>query len=165
LIRIIVDKLGSGHADLFLKIDNFPTYSKTGDSYYLLDFLEIDEDEIERLNLSEENWLKYATSALVDYWNKRIAQSKKGNQIFLPFDFQDEYIGGLLLNETAQGYKTNVGYSPKIRGYEVNKSVFDEVLSERKIEFQLEENAEWRLSHKQIFDGLEWSKNELRINE
>ncbi|MEZ5148065.1 MAG: hypothetical protein R2759_13635 [Bacteroidales bacterium] len=107
MIRIIVDKLGSGHDDPFLKIDNFPTYTKTGDSYYLLDFLEINEDELNNIEIENEQVLNFATTKLIDYWNSRIGKTKKGTDIFLPFDFQDEYVGGLLLRETTQGFKTD----------------------------------------------------------
>ena len=162
MIRIIVDKLGSGHDDLFLKIDNFTTYTKTGDSYYLLDFLEINEDELNNIEIENEQVLNFATTKLIDYWNSRIGKTKKGTDIFLPFDFQDEYVGGLLLRETTQGFKTKIVYSDKIHGYEINKTVLDNVISERKVEFVDEEKAEWLISHDQIYKGLEWSKNEMK---
>lgn len=162
MIRIIVDKLGSGHDDIFLKIDNLPTYTKTGDSYYLLDFLEISDEELKTNNVEDRQVLNYATTKLIDYWNSIISKTEKGREIFLPFDFQDEYIGGLLLIETSLGFKTKVVYSDKVHSYEVNKSVFDKVVSDRQIEFLDEEKAEWLISHNQIFNGLEWSKDELK---
>ena len=162
MIRIIVDKLGSGHDDIFLKIDNHPTYTKTGDSYYLLDFLEISDEELKDNHVKDGQVLNYATTKLIDYWNSRISKEEKGTMIFLPFDFQDEYVGGLLLIETSQGFKTKVVYSDKVHSYEVNKSVFDKVVNDRKIEFIDEEKVEWILSHDQIYKGLEWSKNELK---
>ncbi len=162
MIRIIVDKLGSGHDDIFLKIDNLPTYTKTGDSYYLLDFLEISDEELKNNNVTDGQVLSYSTTKLIDYWNSKIGKAEKGTEIFLPFDFQDEYIGGLLLIETSQGFKTKVVYSDKVHSYEVNKSVFDKVVSDRQIEFIDEEKAEWLINHDQLFKGLEWSKDELK---
>lgn len=162
MIRIIVDKLGSGDDDVFLKIDGPPTYTKTGDSYYLSDFLEISDDELKDNGIEDGEELNYAIIKLIDYWNSRIGNAKKGMNIFLPFDFQDEYVGGLLLKETPDGFITKIVYSEKVRGYEVNKTVLDEVLSERKIEFIEEEKIEWIISHDQIYKGLEWSKNELK---
>lgn len=162
MIRIIVDKLGNGHDDIFLKIDNLPTYTKAGDSYYLLDFLEISDEELKNNNIKDGQVLNYATTKLIDYWNSRIGIEKKGTEIFLPFDFQDEYVGGLLLIETSQGFKTKVVYSDKVHSYEVNKSVFDKVVDDRKIEFKDEEEVEWIISHDQLHKGLEWSKNELK---
>jgi hypothetical protein len=162
MIRIIVDKLGSGHDDIFLKIDNLPTYTKTGDSYYLLDFLEISDEELKNNNIKDGQVLNYATTKLIDYWNSRIGIAIKGTEIFLPFDFQDEYVGGLLLQETALGFKTKVVYSDKVHSYEVNKSLFDKVVSDRQIQFIDEEKVEWIVSHDQIYNGLEWSKNELK---
>lgn len=161
MVRIIVDKLGSGHDDIFLKIDNFPTYTKTGDSYYLQDFLEISNDELKNVNIENDQQINYITARLIDYWNSRIGNAEKGKEIFLPFDFQDEYIGGILLTETILGFKTNIVFSDKIHSYEVNKSVFDKVVFERKIEFIVEEKAEWLITYEQLLKGLEWSKNEL----
>lgn len=162
MIRIIVDKLGSGHDDIFLKIDNLPTYTKTGDSYYLLDYLEISDEELKDNNVEDGQVLNYAASKLIDYWNNRIGKAEKGKDVFLPFDFQDEYVGGLLLIETSQGFKTKVVYSDKVHSYEINKSVFDKVIEDRKIEFIDEEKAEWLISHDQLHKGLEWSKSELK---
>ncbi len=161
MVRIIVDKLGSGHDDIFLKIDNLPTYTKTGDSYYLLDFLEISDEELKNNGIENGQVLNYATIKLIEYWNSIIGKAEKGTEIFLPFDFQDEYVGGLLITETKIGYKTKIVYSDKVHSYEVNKSVFDRVVSDRQIEFKEEEKAEWLISHDQLYKGLEWSKSEL----
>lgn len=162
MIRIIVDKLGSGHDDIFLKIDNFPTYTKTGDSYYLLDFLEISDEELKNKNIENGQVLNYATIKLIEYWNNRIEKAEKGKEVFLPFDFQDEYVGGFLFVETSKGFKIKVVYSDQVRSYEINKSALDKVIEDRKIEFIDEENAEWLISHDQLLKGLEWSKNELK---
>ena len=161
MVRIIVDKLGSGHDDIFLKIDNLPTYTKTGDSYYLLDFLEISDEELKNNGIENGQVLNYATIKLIEYWNSIIGKAENGTEIFLPFDFQDEYVGGLLITETKIGYKTKIVYSDKVHSYEVNKSVFDRVVSDRQIEFKEEEKAEWLISHDQLYKGLEWSKSEL----
>ncbi len=123
MLRLIVDKLGSGHADLFLKIDSFPTYSKTGDSYYLLDFLEITDDNLKENKIQDGQVLNFATTELINYWNTRIGKTEKGKTTFLPFDFQDEYIGGLMLTPTSQGFKIKLVYSDKVAAYQVNKSL------------------------------------------
>lgn len=49
---------------------------------------------------------------------------RDGDKIFLPFDFQDEYIGGLLLTKSNLDFKIKVVYSDKVHSYEVNKSIF-----------------------------------------
>jgi hypothetical protein len=162
MIRLIIDKLGSGHADLFLKIDNFPTYSKTGDSYYLLDFLEISEQDLLDNKIPQDQILNYATTALLEYWSSRIGKIENGHDVFLPFDFQDECVGGLLLTQTSQEFKVKIVYSDKIFGYELNKSNFDDVIAERQVAFIYEENAEWLISFEQFRNGLNWSKDELK---
>ena len=161
MVRIFVDKLGSGHYDIFLKIDNLPTYTKTGDSYYLHDFLEISDEQLKNNNIKDGQILNYATIKLIDFWISRIDKAEKGTDIFLPFDFQDEYVGGLLLQETAVGFKIKVVYSDKVHSYEINKSIFDQVIAERQIHFIDEEKVEWLIGQDQIYHGLEWSKNEL----
>ncbi|WP_266203186.1 hypothetical protein [Pontibacter kalidii] len=160
MVRVIIDKLGTGHSDLFLKIDNFQTFSKTGDSYYLLDFLELTEERLEERDVNKQDALKYATSKLINYWNSRIGTESK--EIFLPFDFQDEYVGGLLLKVTEEGFVTKYVYSDRIHGYEINQSVFDKLIEERKIEFMNEEPVEWLISYEQLQKGLSWSLEELK---
>jgi len=39
MIRLIIDKLGNAHNDLFFKIDAIPSIIKIADSYFLYDFL------------------------------------------------------------------------------------------------------------------------------
>jgi len=160
VIRVIIDKLGDGHNDLFLKIDNFPTFSKTGDSYYLLDFLELTEEHLEEQNINKRDVLKYATSTLISYWNSRLGTESK--EIFLPFDFQDEYVGGLLLKAKAEGFITKYVYSDRIHGYEINQSVLNKLIEERKIVFMDDEPVEWLISFEQLQEGLSWSLEELK---
>jgi hypothetical protein len=160
VIRVIIDKLGNGHNDLFLKIDSFPYFSKTGDSYYLLDFLELTEEDLEEQGVNGQDVLKNATIKLIIYWNSRIGTESK--EIFLPFDFQDEYVGGLLLKATAEGFVIKYVYSDRLHGYEVNQSVLDNLIEERKIKFIDEEPVEWLISHEQLQEGLSWTLEELK---
>lgn len=48
-MRLIIDPLGDGHHDLFLKIDVMPSQIKIANSYYLFDFLEISQEEIKAI--------------------------------------------------------------------------------------------------------------------
>jgi hypothetical protein len=161
MIRIIVDKLGSGHHDLFLKIDTIPDYSKTADSYYLFDFLEISDSEFEKLNLKEDEILKYGTVELLKYWIDRIKHIEKGQRTFIPFDLWDEYIGGLLLEKTKLGFKTKIVYSDKIHGYGVSKSNLDNQIADNNVNFIEEGQAEWLIGEEALFNGLYWSIKEL----
>jgi hypothetical protein len=161
MIRVIIDKLGSGHHDLFLKIDATPDYSVTADSYYLFDFLEISDSEFEKLNLKEGEMLKYGTVELLKYWIDRIKHIEKGQQTFIPFDLSDEYIGGLLLEKTKLGFKTKRVTSDKIHGYGVGKSNLDKQIADNNVNFIGEGQAEWLIGEEALFNGLDWSIKEL----
>ncbi len=65
MIRLIIDKYGDAHHNLFLKIDGVPSTVKIADSYFLCDFLEISDEEIEKLNLQEGEIVKYCTLELI----------------------------------------------------------------------------------------------------
>ena len=161
MIRIIIDRLGTGHDDIFLKIDAMPSYSKTVDSYYLFDFLEIADNDIKKLDLEREEILRHCVDQLIDYWIERINIVDKGKNIFLPFDLCDEYTGGLLLEKRNNGFRIKMVFTEKIPGYGVGKSNLDSQIKENNISFDDELNVEWLLSEDSILKGLEWSKSEL----
>jgi len=161
MIRLIIDKLGGGHDDLFLKIDPMPSYSKIADSYYLLDFLEISDTDLQELNLTENETLKYKAAELLRYWINRIKQIGNGQKTFIPFDLSDEYVSGLMFEKTKLGFKTKIVYTDKIHGYAVGKSNLDNQIENNKIEFIEEEHAEWLVEEDELFGGLDWSIREL----
>lgn len=154
MIRLIIDKLGTGHDDLFLKIDSMPSYSKTSDSYYLAHFLELDYNDSESL--------RRASIDLINYWIDLIKELENGQSQFLPFDLWDEYIGGLLIQKTKFGFKTKIVFTDMIHGYEVSKSTIDMLIKDKAIDFIFEENAEWVISEKAFLEGLDWSINEIK---
>jgi hypothetical protein len=162
MIRLIIDKLGSGHNDLFLKIDLMPSFSRTADSYYLLDFLEIDDFEIENLKINDDSVLSFGAIKLLDYWTDRIKSIEKGQAKFIPFDLWDEYIGGLRIEKTKLGYKVNLISTDKIQGSGVVRSNLDSQIEMSKLTFMVDEKAEWLISEQALFNGLEWSKSELK---
>lgn len=162
MIRLIIDRLGSGHDDLFLKIDLMPSFSRTADSYYLFDFLEIDESEIEKQKINSDSILAFGAVKLIDYWTERIKSIEKGQVKFIPFDLWDEYIGGLRIEKTKLGYKVKLASTDKIHGYGVGKSNLDRQIEESNLTFTEDEKAEWLISEQALFDGLEWSKSELK---
>ena len=162
MIRLIIDNLGSGHDDLFLKIDLMPSFTRTADSYYLFDFLEIDDSEIEELKSKGDSILAFAAIKLIDYWTERIRTIEKGQVKFIPFDLWDEYIGRLEIEKTKLGYKIKLSSTDKIHGYGVGKSNLDEQIKVNKLSFTQDEKAEWLISEQALFHGLEWSRNELK---
>jgi hypothetical protein len=161
MIRVIIDKLGSGHHDLFLKIDAIPEYSGTADSYYLFDFLEVSDSDFEKLNLKKGERIKYGTIELLKYWIERIRKIEKGQQTFIPFDFSDEYVGGLLLEKTKLGFKTKLVYSDKIHGFGIGKSSLDKRIADNSVNFIEEVQREWLIGEDALFKGLDWSIKEL----
>lgn len=163
MIRVIIDKLGDGHHDMFLKIDVMPAYSKTADSYYLVDFLEIPDSKVEEIRLADRGVLKHSIVELLKYWIDRIKSIERGFRKFIPFDLSDQYIGGLMLEKTKLGFKAKVVYTSSIHGYEVNKSNLDEVISSKKIEFLDEAQVEWLIGEDALLNGLNWSINELKV--
>lgn len=162
MVRIIVNKSISGQNEFSLRIDSLPIFKKTADTYYLFDYLEISDQELKDNKIDDEEVLNYAIIKLIDDWNNRVNTSEKGDLIFLPFDFQDEYISGILLKEINGRYKVRIVYTSELHGHEVNKTILNNILSERTIQFLSEENQSWNITCQQFNEGLEWSKNELK---
>ena len=161
MIRLIIDKLGTGHDDLFLKIGSMPSYSKTADSYYLLDFLEINLDDSDGQH-NDSDAIRTGSVELINYWIEVLRNITKGQTRFLPFDLWDEYIGGLLIEKTKLGIKTLIAFTDKIHGYEVSKTYLDKLIKDREVVFEFKEKAEWLISEVAFLDGLEWSINEIK---
>jgi hypothetical protein len=162
MIRLIIDKVGGGHDDLFLKIDLMPSFVRTADSYYLLDFLEINNEKIEKLKIGADSILSFGAIKLIDYWTDKIKKIEKRQAKFIPFDLWDEYIGGFEIERSELGFKVKLVSTDKIHGYGVSKSNLDAQIEINKLTFNQDEKAEWLISDQTLFDGLEWSKNELK---
>lgn len=76
-MRLIIDPLGDGHHDLFLKIDLIPSQLKIADSYYLFDFLEISQEEIKAIKQQQMTPIAYGALRLIEYWANRILSMSK----------------------------------------------------------------------------------------
>ena len=161
MIRLIIDKLGGGHQDLFLKIDLMPCSLKIADSFYIFDFLETKEVK----KPIGASILTNTIIELINYWTERIKSICQGEEKFIPFDFSDQYISGLRIKKVKLGYEVKYVINDHISGYEVSKSNLDQLTEVQKLNFQISEKEEWLISEKSLFDGLKWSKDELRIKK
>ena len=160
MIRLIIDKYGDAHNNLFLKIDGMPSVVKIADSYFLYDFLEISDKEIEKLNLKEGEIIKYAALELIKYWKEKIKSIQRGDKKFIPFDLSDEYIGGLLLEKIKLGFKIKTVFTDEIQGYSISKSYLDNLLDEHNVKL-IEDSNEWLIGEDTLYKGLEWSEQEI----
>lgn len=175
MIRLFVDKISDGHKDIFLKFDSAPTEIKIVDSYYLSDFLEITDTELESVDLKrieefqyreviidENPILIYVANKLIDFWIERIKETNKGVIRFIPYDLSDEYIGGFLLEKNKLGFRIKQVYTTEIKGCEgLRKSSLDDLILERNIDFDIEKAEDRFIGEDALFAGLEWSKNRL----
>jgi len=160
MIRLMIDKLGDGHKDLFLKVDTMVNSVKVADSYYLFGFLEFSDKDFKNISDQDGERLKYGASQLIEFWRARIQKLERGQKTFIPFDLSDQYIGGLQLEKTKLGFKTRLVFTDKIEGSEVGISNLDKLINDRNIEFESEDN-EWLIGEDTIYKGLEWSLKEL----
>jgi hypothetical protein len=161
MIRLIVDKLGSGHKDLFLKIDAMPEHLQIADSYFIFDFLEIINEESKKSNSQSSYALNYGIIEFLNYWKIRIKGTINGQKTFLPFDLSDQYIGGLMIEKRKLGFKVKVVYTNKIQGFAIDKSSLDNEIKKNNIEFINSLDNEWLISEESFLNGLDWSINEL----
>jgi len=130
------------------------------DSYFLFDFLEISDKDFNNLSDQDGERLKYGARQLIKFWRTRIQKTERGQRTFIPFDLSDQCIGGLQLEKTKLGFKTRLVFTDKIVGSGVGISNLDELIDDRKIEFEFKDN-EWLIGEDAIYKGLEWSLKEL----
>lgn len=161
MIRLFIDKLGTGHSDLFLKIAALPEHVVIADRYFLFDFLEISDEKLKLLNVEDNHALKYGVIELLNYWKVRITGIKKGVKKFIPFDLSDQYIGGLMIEKTKLGIKTKYVYTDKIQGFTITKSNLDKEILSNNIQFEDCADKEWLINEESLLNGLDWSINEL----
>lgn len=162
-MRIIFDKMGASCKDLIFKLDVLPPYIKIFDSCYLSDFLELHFEEIPE---SEFDWPKYnvySVKELIKYLIDRIDKIKLNEKVFIPFDFSDQYIAGVMMHKLKKGFKCKYAFTIQLQGHSTSKSLLDKQLQSEDITFQFEDKQEWLLSEQYIQQGLRWSLDELNF--
>lgn len=153
MIRLIADKAGEGHNDLFLKIDVLPSYLQVADSYYLADFLEVKS--------GEELTVPYLAAELLRCWEQLIAEAGTTEPVFLPFDLCDEYVGGFLLKVAKRSFNIQRVSGTQLHGYEITRSLLEPLLRKRQVVFDAEQGKEWLITGAQLQQGFAWSYAEL----
>lgn len=99
------------------------TESRTGETYYLgmnintLDAPEVDEELSER---PIEGCI-----ALVREWLRLLLELRDGQQVFLPFDFSDEYTRWLTIRREGREATAVLGWST-VEGWAISPSNFEE---------------------------------------
>ena len=149
MIRILIDELGDGHGDIFLKVDAMPSFFQIADLYYMADFLEL-----------EENNPIVIGAAYINYFLSFVDKLGSAPE-FITFDLSDQYIGGLLMSKLNKGLvETQYVVSDKTFGFEATCQGMDVLIKKRNPEFESERN--WRLSEASIVEGLNWSLEKVR---
>lgn len=148
MIRIIFDEQGDFHADIFFKIDVSPSFLQVADLYFVNDFLQEQTDTKEELML-----------AFINYIKTRILSASK-EEIFIPIDLSDEYVGGLLVfRKNKELLKVKYSWTNKFHGFSISQSQVDQMMIDYKPHFTT--RGEWLLSEEAILKGLEWSRRKL----
>ena len=150
MVRLFVDKLGTGHNDMFLKIEDKLSIA---DSYYLPDFLEL-EDEVDIT-------ISLLCSHLIDYWISLIKQIEKNKPLFLPFALSDQCVEGILVTNLKKGIQLKKVFSQNIQGYSINKSILKD-FDYTTLNFEESSQTESLVSHLSfLIDFLVMSKANL----
>ena len=161
MFRLLIDRLGGGHEDLFLKIDVMPVYVAVGDSYFVGDFLEINDTEYEKSGFKDDDWVSFKAIKLIDYWVKRIRSLEKGQEKFIPLDLADQGVSGFTIERVKLGFNVSVASTQHLAGYGVTESTLDQQIKNRAIVFNNTQKREWFIGRDAFFAGLEWSKTEI----
>ncbi|MFA7326470.1 MAG: hypothetical protein WC121_07400 [Candidatus Kapaibacterium sp.] len=153
MVRLFVDKLGTGDKDLFLRIEDELFIA---DSYYLPDFLEI--ENVNNITTSLE------CSHLIDFWITLLDKIELNKPLFLPFDFSDQYVRGILVTHLKKGVKLKIVYSEKIQGYSVVKSLFEGINNLKAFDFKEDSQNDCLVNKLSVLtDSLKMSKANLYI--
>ncbi len=152
MIRILIDELGTGHEDIFLKIGALTSFSKRADMYYMTDFLKLDPTKIKRI--PQDIGIAY-----INYMKEQFANLNE-NEKFVVFDLSDQYVGGLAISKHKKELlKVSYVWTGQITGYSVDKDCIEDAFNNTKAEFSTE--FEWLLSQNSILENLNWSINKI----
>lgn len=113
MIDLIFDTKKLGHGDLTLSIQAIGLCETADSYYYAIDIgLMKDQNGIEKVIA--------VVNKLLLGWYKMIDTLGANNSRFLPFDFSDEYIGGLFVKETeGSELYVSYGFITSKKGWEV----------------------------------------------
>ena len=156
MVRVFIDELGTGHKDIYLKVDNSPEYFEVGDSYYF------------RVNIDQKEDFVFSQSIkeFIENWERHIKKIKKKQVVFLPFGIYDQSIRGLKIESINVFGKQDIlfmeiGYISE--GAYGNSSDFDlfNWWDEIKRKFIKDKGADWLISKQSFLEGIKWSIEKL----
>ncbi|RZJ69542.1 hypothetical protein [Flavobacterium sp.] len=136
MIRILIDPMGDGHSDLWLKVDAFPTFSQIADSYYLGT-----DPEISSVSEKAKN--------LISSWIEKIAELDLNQSILLAFDISDEYVSGFRMTFGRKGIF--------VKYLTCRDSRFDS-----SSDFTSDPDQNWLLDKTAMLENLTWSLSRLK---
>lgn len=155
MVRVFIDDLGTGHKDMFLKVDSFPEYFEVGDSYYFRVFNEDNDTFLlpEIIKRHIQNWKNY------------VELIEKKQVLFLPFGIYDQCISGLIV-ESVSGFgkqdilKIQVGHIQGV-GFGCGDLDLLQLWENEKDKCRKDTHFEWLMAKAIFLDGLDWSIKKL----
>lgn len=152
MIRILFDEQGDSHGDIFLKIDAVPSFHQVADLYFLGDFLGSER----KATTKEKVMIEF-----IEYIKRRILSAGK-EEIFIPIDLSDQYVGGLLISKKNEELvKVKYVWTENFYGFGISLDLVDQMVSDDKPDFNIE--RDWLISTQEIIKGLDWSKRRIQI--
>jgi hypothetical protein len=151
MIRILFDEEGDSHSDIFFKIDASPSFIQVADLYFVGDFLGTDKEP----KTKEELMI-----AFIEYIKARVLSADK-EEVFIPIDLSDQYVGGLLISrKNKELLKVKYASTTKFNGYGISSEQVDQMVKKQKSDFEID--GDWILSIEGIIKGLDWSKRKIQ---
>lgn len=151
MIRILFDEHGNSHGDISFKIDASPAFIQVVDLYFVGDFLSV----VRELVTKEELMIEF-----INYVKARF-QKSDNNELLIPIDLSDEYVGGLLVTRGSKDVvKVKYGWTREIAGYHIQKDTIDKIMADEKLTFKID--GEWIMPISEIINGLNWSIERIR---
>lgn len=152
LIYIELDTGSDGHSDLIVELPKMKMNEKF-DSYYF-------QVECEPFEITD---IKQAISNLIEYWKNKILAMKPAEQIYLPIDFSDEYVGCFRLEIVNGKIDMQYGFS-RMKGFGIspsNPGDFYKSVEDFKLQTDF---LTIEVSKKELIDSLIKNIKELRKN-
>ncbi|GAB5537481.1 MAG: hypothetical protein Rubg2KO_37300 [Rubricoccaceae bacterium] len=145
-LRFWYEPNGTQHNDVFLRLAET---TRTVDSYYFALDTHFGDRE-------DDAKVRAVVAFLLNDWETALSRLIESQAVYLPFDFSDQYIGGLECRRSGDSFVIRTGWTQEYEGHSLYPSDSGRFIHNPGA-FMPAEVGPVRLSAEAVFEGIRWS--------
>ena len=157
VILFLHDNVLTGHGDLILKLKKI-NFLQKADTYYFL----LENELFPNLKGKKKSIMVMIT--LLEKWMMALKSMSSQDIVLLPFDFSDQYVGGLMVRKKGEQYK--IRYCIEVYDYMGNNSEeFFPYFTKSVTDFLFIDATEKKLFWEKFHQNVRYITSEVDIDE